>query len=212
MALYIFLQILLTLYTTVMTFGYTSYSLRLARNEQPGYRNLLDGFSMVGRVILMSILRYIFTMLWGILGMLPGMIVITCGMFTMGAGLGAVLMVLGVLLMIAGGVFEAAVTYRYRLAEYFLLDNPGLGPLAAITASKQAMKGRKWALFVQDLSFLGWNILSLLTLGILGLWIAPYQYAAQANFYDFAVHGGYSSPDFRQNPNGTPNGRPGPEF
>ncbi len=210
--IYIVLQILLSLYTAVVSFGYTSYALRLARNEQPGYRNLLDGFSTMGRVLLTTVLRGIFVWLWGMLGMLPGIIVTVLGIATASTIAGPILVSVGIPLMIAGGVFEVAISYRYRLSEYFLLDNPGMGPLAAITASKHAMKGWKGTLFVQDLSFLGWNILSSLTFGILGLWVTPYQCAAEANFYDFAVHGGYSSPDFRQNPNGAPNGRPGPEF
>lgn len=40
-----------------------------------------------------------------------------------------------------------------------------------------------------DLSFLGWEILSVLTLGILGLWVSPYIAASEANFYHWAVHG-----------------------
>ena len=205
--LYIFLTILLSLYSTVVGAGYYSYSLRLARNEQPGYRNLLDGFYMVGRVILMYILQYIFVFLWTLLGMIPYTVVLILGAVLLSPGL----IVLAIVLLVAGMIFGVAMSYRYRLAIYFLLDNPGMGPLASITASKNAMKGWKWSLFVLDLSFLGWLILSLFTFGILMLWLQPYMRTTEANFYDFVTHGDYSSPDFRQNLYGRPNGRnPGP--
>lgn len=205
--LYIFLTILLSLYSTVVGAGYYSYSLRLARNEQPGYRNLLDGFYMVGRVILMYILQYIFVMLWSLLGMIPYTVVLILGAVLLSPGL----IVLAIVLLVAGIIFGTAMSYRYRMAIYFLLDDPNMGPLASITASKNAMKGWKWSLFVLDLSFLGWLILSLFTFGILMLWLQPYMRTTEANFYDFVTHGDYSSPDFRQNLYGRPNGRnPGP--
>lgn len=213
--LYIFLTILLNLYSTVVGAGYYSYSLRLARNEQPGYRNLLDGFYMVGRVILMYILQFIFIMLWSLLGMIPYTVVLILGAVMLSPGL----LILAIILLFAGIIFGIAMSYRYRLAIYFLLDNPGMGPLASITASKNAMKGWKWSLFVLDLSFLGWLILSVFTFGILMLWLQPYMRATEANFYDYVTHGDYSSPDFRQNLYGRPNGRdagqppsPGPGF
>ena len=49
--------------------------------------------------------------------------------------------------------------------------------------SKAQTLGFKWQLFVLDLSFIGWNILVSLTLGILDIWVAPYR--AQANIAFF---------------------------
>ena len=44
-------------------------------------------------------------------------------------------------------------------------------------------KGHKWDLFVMSLSFLGWEILSLFTLGILQLWLSPYKNMTYINAY-----------------------------
>lgn len=49
--------------------------------------------------------------------------------------------------------------YRYRMAEYVLLDDPDISALEAIRRSKQMMVGRKFELFIVDLSFIGWQIL-----------------------------------------------------
>lgn len=49
--------------------------------------------------------------------------------------------------------------YRYRQAEYCLLDEPDISALEAIRRSKALMKGNKGQLFVLDLSFIGWFLL-----------------------------------------------------
>ena len=45
------------------------------------------------------------------------------------------------------------------------------------------MKGHKWQLFLLDLSFVGWMLLSVLTLGIALFYAWPYYQAARAEFY-----------------------------
>lgn len=207
------IQLLITVYQWIMSFGYTSYVLRMARNEQPNCWNLLDGFRTIGRAFLVYLLIYIFTTLWSLLFLVPAFIV----MLVSALG-GPMLMFLALLLVIAGAILSVIVTYRYRLAVYFLLDNPEMGALAAITESKRAMMGWKGELFIQDLSFLGWwlllslasllafslgsifglgvgGLLSFLTVKIASLWFSPYIWGTEANFYDWVVHGRYSYRD-----------------
>ena len=80
------------------------------------------------------------------------------------------------------------------------------------------MMGWKGELFIQDLSFLGWSLLfgfaaalvgslglifgpgavSLLTIlatTAFSLWLTPYMWGTEANFYDWVVHGRYSYRD-----------------
>ena len=61
-------------------------------------------------------------------------------------------------------------SYRYAMAEYLLMKNPQLSPMEAINQSKQYMQGNKMNLFVLELSFIGWAMLSVLpmTAGIYG--------------------------------------------
>lgn len=74
--------------------------------------------------------------------------------------------------------------YRYRFALYNLLENPDLGILEAINLSKEQTYGYKWQLFVLDLSFLGWVILDVFTMGFLGIWLIPYMSLTDIAFYD----------------------------
>ena len=184
---YLLMELLITLYTWVMQFGYTAYALGLARRTGPSYRTLLEGFAHLGKALLVSFLISLFAGLWSLLFILPGMVVYVIGV---AAELGGVVL-LGGLLLICGSVLTVAVTYRYRLAVYFLLDHPDMGALAAISASKQAMRGHKGELFVMDLSFLGWTLLSVFTLGILSLWLGPYIGATESNFYHWVVYGSF---------------------
>jgi len=75
--------------------------------------------------------------------------------------------------------------YRYRFAYYILMDHPDITAKEALAYSADLTKGYKWDLFVLDLSFLGWTMLTSLTFGILGLWISPYQLRVEAEAYKY---------------------------
>ena len=85
------------------------------------------------------------------------------------------------LLFIIPGIVKS---YAYSMTYFILADNPDMAPTDAIKMSQEMMKGKKWRLFCLDLSFIGWFLLSILTLGILFLWIAPYNMMARAEFYE----------------------------
>lgn len=74
-------------------------------------------------------------------------------------------------------------SYSYAMAHFILAENPGMSCVDAITESRRLMDGHKMELFVLRLSFIGWSILCILTLGIGYLWLIPYQNAAEAAFY-----------------------------
>lgn len=84
------------------------------------------------------------------------------------------------LLLVVPGIIAA---YRYSMAPYLMAEYPDMGIREAVNRSKELMDGNKGRLFCLDLSFIGWWLLSALTFGILGLWIAPYMLTARAAFY-----------------------------
>ncbi|WP_168119890.1 DUF975 family protein [Paenibacillus sp. HB172176] len=89
------------------------------------------------------------------------------------------------LLFIIPGIIAG---YRYSQAYYILIDNPDISALEAIRRSKEMMAGHKWRYFVLQLSFIGWYLLCMLTLGIGALWLAPYMAATNAHFYENLRH------------------------
>lgn len=47
----------------------------------------------------------------------------------------------------------------------------------------QMTNGHKMDLFVLELSFIGWGLLCVITLGIAGIWVMPYMSATYVNAY-----------------------------
>ena len=84
------------------------------------------------------------------------------------------------LLLIVPGIMAS---YSYSMTYYILKDNPELTSSEAITKSKNMMMGHKMDLFLLDLSFIGWLMLGVLSLGIGLFWVIPYMQAARARFY-----------------------------
>lgn len=103
------------------------------------------------------------------------------------------------LLFIIPGIVKA---YSYSQMFFILAENPKIGVAKAMRISKVLTKGYKADLFVMGLSFFGWNLLSVLTLGILQLWIQPYEYMSFTNAYkSLKIHalrsGNLSESDFQ---------------
>ncbi|MBQ7896368.1 MAG: DUF975 family protein [Oscillospiraceae bacterium] len=59
---------------TVVFAGFNIYLLNAIRNTEPAYGNILDGFGIMGKVILLSLLKTIFVALWSMLLVIPGII------------------------------------------------------------------------------------------------------------------------------------------
>ncbi|MBQ8098345.1 MAG: DUF975 family protein [Bacteroidaceae bacterium] len=84
------------------------------------------------------------------------------------------------LLLIIPGFIKAL---SYGLTPFILRDRPELSYNAAIEESMRLMEGNKMKLFLLYLSFIGWAILCILTLGFGFLILMPYIYSSLATFY-----------------------------
>ena len=85
------------------------------------------------------------------------------------------------LLLIIPGIIKGI---SYAMTQYILADCPNVKATDALKLSMRMMKGHKWEFFVMGLSFLGWELLSALTLGILGVFYAgPYMRSSFAQYY-----------------------------
>lgn len=85
------------------------------------------------------------------------------------------------LLLIIPGIIKG---YSYSMAFYILIDHPEMSVGEALKESMAITDGHKMDLFIMDLSFIGWGILSILTLGIGFFWLTPYSQTSWANAYD----------------------------
>jgi len=84
------------------------------------------------------------------------------------------------LLLIVPGIIKS---YSYAMTAFIAYDDPTILSNEAITKSREMMEGNKWKLFCLEISYIGWLLLSILTLGILGLWVLPKLHQAKYNFY-----------------------------
>lgn len=85
------------------------------------------------------------------------------------------------LLLIVPGIIKM---YEYYMVPYILAENPDMEYKAALQMSRDMMDGNKWKTFVLGLSFILWDILGALTLGIVEiLYVQPYRSLTFAALY-----------------------------
>ena len=84
------------------------------------------------------------------------------------------------LLFIIPGIIKSL---AYSMTPYIIADNPDIEPMDAIDKSREMMHGNKMRLFFLYFSFIGWFLLSALTLGVGFIFLMPYIQTTVANFY-----------------------------
>lgn len=110
------------------------------------------------------------------------------------------------LLFLIPGIIAA---YRYSQAFYIFAENPDKGIMECIQESKYLMRGHKMDKFILDLSFILWELLTVVTCGIATIYVTPYMQVTNAAFYNTLKYGytsyqqysyqqGYSSADYQQ--------------
>ena len=100
------------------------------------------------------------------------------------------------LLFVIPGIIKG---YSYWLIDYMMAENPALDQSRAFEISKQLMYGNRFKAFVVELSFIGWQLLSVLTFGIGMLFLTPYMSMTMTHFYlelkERGIHAGIIRPD-----------------
>lgn len=90
--------------------------------------------------------------------------------------------ILWLCLFIVPGLIKS---YEYRMVTYILAENPDMTQKEVFAASRAMMKGNKWRAFVLDLSFILWDFLGVITLGIVSMfYVEPYKHLTGAALYE----------------------------
>lgn len=87
---------------------------------------------------------------------------------------------LGFVLFVVPGIILAL---AYTFVNFVIIDSK-LSAIDALKKSREMMKGYKWNYFVFGLSFFGWLLLIVPTLGLIMIWLFPYMIVANAMYYD----------------------------
>jgi uncharacterized membrane protein len=90
-------------------------------------------------------------------------------------------MFIGILLLFVPGIIVALMLSQ---TSFILKDQPELSAIEAIKQSADMMKGHKMDFFLLWLSFIGWMLLSLLSVGLGFLLLMPYMQTTFAHFYE----------------------------
>lgn len=170
--------------TLLYSLGATLYLFDVVTKQQPVGkqlgRKLSDLFgSLTAHTFKTGLFVGFMIGLWFALPYVIGIALIVMSLISESFGIS---LVLGIGLVIFASIFGLIKTYEYSLAIYLAKLHEDLGFFELLKESKQKMKGHKWTLFVQNLSFFWWIVGVFATGGLLTLYVAPYSYAATTIF------------------------------
>lgn len=87
---------------------------------------------------------------------------------------------IGICLLIVPGIVAAC---GLSMTFFIMADDPNVTGTEALKMSWEMMREQKWNFFCLQCRFIGWYLLSILTCGILSLWVSPYNTYANLYFY-----------------------------
>lgn len=187
-------EFLISLIGAVLSVGQIRIHLNMARKQPYELKQLFYGFrNHSDRIILSALILTVVTLITGIPSII-GTVLLRRELTTENALIFSCLALVSMILSLLVGLF-------LQLVYYLVLDNPDMSVIACFKKSCQLMKGQKGRLFYLLLSFIGMDILILLSLGIGSLWIMPYQMQTFALFYLDIIDGIPATNSSNGNPN-----------
>lgn len=151
----VFLQVVHGFLLTSVSFTFLDF----LRTNQP--INPLEGSLQAFKkeyfvnLLLLKILKYLYVSLWTLLFVIPGLVKFI-------------------------GYSQAELIFKDKVDQTGEIPNPR----DCLKESEELMRGHKMDLFSLSLSFVGWILLSFLTLGLLYIWLTPYMEMSQVVFYE----------------------------
>lgn len=186
----------------VLTVGLFWGFLKIYRKEQTEVGILFSKFnSNFSRSLGGMLWMYLFLLLWSLVPIIGGTIlaVITVGIDTLDLLMNnesmfsinytdivspflGIMLFLGMILLSIPVIIKK---YAYSMTPFILADCANVKAKDALKNSMKMTQGNKGKLFVLDLSFIGWILLSILTVGILAIvFVGPYRQITWAGYYE----------------------------
>lgn len=177
------IELIIGIFSTLMGIGFMRYTLKIYRGQESRYSDVFSGFSKKGVKALIANI---------IIGIVTGVIVVIAAIVlsVILIGIAAVIgnEVISTILIAAIVILVCALAlmfyYSFLFTVYIICDEDDIGVVKAAIKSRKMVKGYKWQLFKVDLSFIGWYILTSITLCLAGIYVVPYAYTVQAGYYD----------------------------
>lgn len=174
--IYILAAVIIEILGQLLTVSVLRMHMLLARRQPAAFMDLFWTFrNRPDRFILATFLFYAVLLV-------PAVLAGICIYCLMPDGTAAgVIFLAGVALVLAA--LELYLIYTFEMIYPFFIDHPEMTVLEGFVASRKFMRGNKKRLFLLQLSFLGWQVLGLCSVGVGFLWIGPYMTQTTANFY-----------------------------
>lgn len=166
---------------SILSAGLCVLSLQLARNHVASFSMLFFPFKYTDKFFFLALICTMFTYV----PLLPAFILFSVNYEaimaagTMDGGTAILFFVLFAL----GAVASIYLTISMSMAYFIMADKPDEGVLNCVKKSFELMKGNCLRMLYLQLSFLGWELLGMLSLGLGYLWVLPYYYQTMAGFY-----------------------------
>ena len=153
--------------------GYSRFNLALIdESESKSIGILFSGFKNLKNAFLTKLLHGVYIALAMVVGMIPCIILLIVWPNP-----------IVLIFLILPIIFTVIVSLDYSMTGYVLAEKSYLGPKEALAESKRLMNEKRGKLFSLDMSFIGWHLACICTLGIGYVFLAPYIEAAHAAFY-----------------------------
>jgi len=151
---------------TPVTIGIAFCYLRLIREKKFNVKDILNGF----KYFITGVVVYVIIDSMNIMSVLVSNII-------------TVNVVTTQFLSLVFGLVSIFLYLIFSMVYYIIVDDPQIGVIGALTGSRKLMQGQIGRLFCLQLSFLGWILLTILSVGIGLLWVFPYIEVTTANLY-----------------------------
>lgn len=166
--------------------GYINCVVKISRKEKTEVENMFK-YTHLGLKYL--VITLIVGLLVGILSLLTSIAYSSLGTIISNMGnisplLYILLVVVGILLIAGIIAFMIYLSISFSQVYFILNDKPEEKISDILNESFDMMEGYRLEYFVLVVSFLGWLILGLFTLGILYLWLIPYMFVTFELFYE----------------------------
>ena len=153
--------------------GYSRFNLALIdESESKSIGILFSGFKNLKNAFLTKLLHGVYIALAMVVGMIPCIILLIIWPNP--------IVLISLVIPI---IFTVIVSLDYSMTGFVLAEKSYLGPKDALAESKRLMNEKRGKLFSLDMSFIGWHLACICTLGIGYVFLAPYIEAAHAAFY-----------------------------
>lgn len=149
----LFLTLVLTLFTAIINFGYTLWSLRCWRKEECTMGTLVEGFGSSPHIIWVIFLTML--MQFAHLFLLISLLMLATLITTL------ISPILSLTLMAIGTtIFGIRIILRFLFVPHVMADNPNMGAFATIAVARALTHKRLSQIFRLLLSFFWWLLLS----------------------------------------------------